>query len=142
MSLQRAARIKRQAVFGGADGLTLALGLIVSLSGQPHAIVHAALGAGIAELVGMTAGAWLSDASSGFGPALANGGAALAACVIPAVPYMAAGGAVALALSLVLVAAIAGIIAWLRPERGLLAVAQTFGVLVVAAGLCFAASLV
>ena len=30
-------------------------------AGQPHALWHAALGAGLAELVGMTAGAWLSD---------------------------------------------------------------------------------
>lgn len=134
--------LKQQATFGSADGLTLALGLIVSLSGQSHAIVHAALGAGLAELVGMSSGSWLSDASSGFRPALANGGAAFGACVVPALPYVATSGAVALALSLVLVAAIAAVIAWLRPERGLLAVAQTFGVLIIAAGLCFAASLI
>lgn len=132
----------RQAVFGGADGLTLALGLIVSLSGQPHAIVRAAAGAGLAEFVGMTAGAWLSDASSGFMPALANGGAALLACVIPAMPYVLATGAAALITSLMLVAAVAGVISWLRPERGILAVAQTYGILLAAAALCFGASLI
>lgn len=132
----------RQAVFGGADGLTLALGLIVSLSGQPHAIVRAAAGAGLAEFVGMTAGAWLSDASSGFMPALANGGAALLACVIPAMPYVLATGAAALIASLMLVAAVAGVISWLRPERGILAVAQTYGILLAAAALCFGASLI
>jgi hypothetical protein len=31
-------------VFGAADGVTIALGLLVSLTGQPHALFHAALG--------------------------------------------------------------------------------------------------
>jgi VIT1/CCC1 family predicted Fe2+/Mn2+ transporter len=134
--------IERQAVFGGADGLTLALGLIVSLSGQPHAIIKAALGAGLAELVGMTAGCWLSDSSSGPWPALANGAAALVACVIPALPYVALSGLAALGLSVGLVVAVAAVIAWLRPERGVLAVVQTFGILAVAALLCYLASLI
>jgi hypothetical protein len=120
--------------------VVIALGLVVSLSGQAHAVVHAALGAGLAELVGMTAGAWLSDAGSGFRPALANGGAALAACVIPAVPYAVTSGSAALLASLGLVAAIAAAVAWLRPEKGVLAVAQTYGVLAAAAVLCWGAS--
>jgi uncharacterized membrane protein len=43
-------------VFGAADGLTVALGLVGSLPRQPAALVHAAFGAGLAELVGMTGG--------------------------------------------------------------------------------------
>lgn len=131
--------LKRESVFGGADGLTTALGLIVSLAGQPHAMWRAALGAGLAGLVGMTAGKWLSDEGAGFGPALANGAAALAACVAPALPSLAAGGSAGLAAELALVAVIAAVISWLRPERGVLAVAQTYGVLAVAAGLCLLA---
>jgi VIT1/CCC1 family predicted Fe2+/Mn2+ transporter len=137
-----AAEVRRQAVFGGADGLVLALGFVVSFAGQPHAVVRAAVAAGLAEFTGMTAGAWLSDSGSGLRPALANGGAALAACVLPALPYVAAAGPGALAVSLVLVAAIAAVIARLRPEKGLLAVVQTFGVLLTAAALCWAASLI
>jgi hypothetical protein len=75
-------------------------------------------------------------------PALANGGAALLACVIPAMPYVLATGAAALITSLMLVAAVAGVISWLRPERGILAVAQTYGILLAAAALCFGASLI
>jgi len=134
--------IKQQATFGSADGLTLALGLIVSLSGQPHAVVKAALGAGIAEFVGMAAGAWLSDGSGGIWPPLANGGAAFGACLIPALPYLFLAGSVALSASLVLVVAVAAVIAWLRPEKGVLAVVQTYGILAAAALLCFAASLI
>ena len=132
--------LQRPAVFGAADGIVLALGFIVSFAAQPHALVRAAVAAGLAELVGMTSGAWLSDTSAGFLPALANGGAAFAACVVPAVPYMVTSGPVALAVSLALVAGVAGVIAWLRPEKGALAVVQTYGVLAVAAALCYGAS--
>lgn len=135
-------RFRSPLVFGGADGLTIALGLIVSLSGHPHDLVRAAVAAGVAELTGMTAGQWLSDSKSGFFPALANGGGALVACVAPALPYLFLAGAVAFVTSLWLVLIAAGAIAWLRPERGIRAVATTFGVLVVAAGLCYAASLI
>jgi hypothetical protein len=134
--------LRQQAVFGGSDGVTIALGLLVSLTGQPHAMVRAALAAGLAELVGMTAGQWLSDGESGFGAAAMNGGAAFAACVVPALPYLAASGPVALATSLVLVAAVAGVISILRPEKGLLALVQTYGILLVAAVVCAAASAV
>jgi VIT1/CCC1 family predicted Fe2+/Mn2+ transporter len=132
----------KQAVFGGADGVVLAVGFIASFASQPHALVKAAVAAGLAELVGMTTGSWLSDSGGGFWPALANGGAALAACVIPALPYLAASGAWALIPSVALVVAVAGVIAWLRPEKGILAAVQTFGVLLVAAGLCYAAGLI
>jgi len=133
------AALKREACFGSADGVTIALGLIVSLAGHPGAMWHAAVGAGVAELVGMTAGKWLSDSDAGFWVALANGGAALAACLLPAVPSLLVHGRTALAAEIALVAVIAAVIAWLRPERGVLAVAQTYGVLVVAAGLVLAA---
>jgi hypothetical protein len=133
--------LKRESVFGGADGVTIALGLVVSLAGQPHAMWHAALGAGLAELVGMTAGKWLSDGDAGFGLALANGAAACLACVIPALPSLFAHGAPALAAEIALVALIAAAISRLRPERGILAVAQTYGVLAAAAILCTLASL-
>jgi len=83
----------RQAVFGGADGIVLATGFIAWLTGQPHALLKAVLAAGIAELVGMTAGSWLSDSDDGFWAALANGGAAFAACAVPALPYVVASGA-------------------------------------------------
>ena len=136
------ASLRAPLTFGGADGLVIALGIIVSLAGDPAALVKAAVAAGIAELVGMSAGQWLSDSGSGFWLALANGGGALGACVIPAVPFMAARGPWALAASLLLVTAVAAAIAWLRPEKGILAVVQTGGILVAAAALCWAASLI
>lgn len=136
---------RKQAVFGASDGLTLALGFIAGMSGQPaHAIVRAAVAAGIAELVGMTAGSWLSDSNAGFRAALANGAAALAACIVPVLPYLAGSSArwADLATSLLLVTAVAGLIACLREERGAAGLLQTFGILALAAAACWAASLI
>lgn len=130
---------KRQAVFGMSDGVAIILGLLVTLAGQPHALFRAALGAGLAEFVGMTAGEWLSDGESGFGAALVNGGTACAACLIPALPALAGKGIGVGATAIVLVAVVAAVISWLRPEKGVLAVAQTYGILLAAAGLCAAA---
>lgn len=130
---------RAQAVFGGADGCTIAVGLIVSLHDHPRAMFAAAAGAGLAELAGMTGGAWL--AGHGKIPALANGTAAAAACMLPAVPYLLAAGRLALAASVLLAVLAGAVIAWLRPERGWRAVAQTFGVLAAAAALCWGASL-
>ena len=137
--------LTRPAVLGSADGLTIVLGLIVGLAvaKQPSSAVwHAALAGGLAELVGMTAGMWLSEADSGFRVALMCGVASLAACVLPAVPYAFGGGFPALLLALVLVAVAAAAISWLRPERGVLAAVQTYGVLLVAAVLTGAVALI
>lgn len=133
--------LRRQAVFGGADGLVLVVGLIVALQAHPVYLVHSAFAGGAAELVGMTAGAWLSESRAGFLPALANGAASLAACVLPAVPWLLAGGTAAASASLAVVAGEAAVIAWLRPERGWRAVLTTCGVLAGAAALSWLISL-
>jgi hypothetical protein len=131
--------VRAQATFGGADGVTIAVGLVVSLHNHPGAMFAAAAGAGLAELAGMTGGAWL--AGQGKLPALANGAAAAGACMLPAVPYLIGSGLAALAAAVVIAVAVGTAIAWLRPEKGLLAVVQTFGVLAAAAALCWGASL-
>lgn len=128
-------------ILGAADGVTIALGLVVSLAGHPAAMWHAALGAGLAELVGMAAGVWLSDRRGGLLPALACGVAALAACVLPAAPYLLLRGTTALGAGLAVTVAAGAVVAWLRPERGFAAAAQTYGVLAAAAGLCWAVGL-
>lgn len=138
----RGSRFLPPVIMGSADGLTVLLGLLVSLAGQPHALVRASVGAGLAELVGMTAGQWLSDSEDGFRAALANGGAACCACIVPALPYLATGGPLATATSLALVVLTGAGITYLRPERGVRAGAQTFGILAAAAALCWAASLI
>jgi hypothetical protein len=122
-------------------GVTVLLGLLVSLEAHPQALVRAAVGAGLAEWVGMSAGQYLSDQQAGIRVALANGTAALIACVAPAVPYLAGGGPVPLAASLALVCSVAAVVSLLRPEHGWRAFAATFGILAAAAALCWAATL-
>lgn len=124
----------KQGIFGAADGATAVLGLLATLTPEPHALFKAALGVGVAELVGMTAGSWLSDdEEEGFLPALTNGAASLAACLAPALPYLVMSGLPAVIAAVVIILAIAAVITWLRPERGFKAVAETYGVLAVAA---------
>jgi hypothetical protein len=129
---------RQLAVFGAVDGLTmflgLTLGLIVSRQ-SPGAVWHAALGGAAGELVGMTAGQHLSDPVSGWFAALACGVAGGMACVLPAFPYLILTGTTAFGMALGIAAVVAGVIAWLRPERGLAAVARTFGILAAAGAL-------
>jgi len=123
------------AVFGGVDGLTMFLGLVAGLviAHQGNtAVWHAALGGAAGELVGMTAGQHLSDPNSGWLPALACGAAGALACVLPGLPFLAAHGSAAVAAALVIAAAVAAVIAWLRPEHGLIAIARTYGILAAA----------
>lgn len=135
-------KLKKHAVFGAADGVAAVIGL-VALVGQPHALFKAAIGVALAELVGMTAGAWLSaDEGTGFWHALANGGAAFVTVTAPAVPFAFLGGWEALVCALVIIASIGAVISWLRTERGVAAVSKTYGVLVVAAVVCVAAAFI
>lgn len=62
--------------------------------------------------------------------------------VRPAIPYAITSGLAALIPSLVLVAVVCAVVAWLRPERGWEAVAQTFGLTVLAGALCAAVALI
>lgn len=121
-------------VLGAADGVIIVLGIVAGMAVAAQgagAVWHAALSAGLAELVGMTAATRLSGTC--LPAAAACGAAAAAAAVVPAVPFLATRGAAAVALSLGLVVLVAGAIAWLRPERGRAAFAATFGWLLLGA---------
>jgi len=136
--------IRRVATFGAADGLGIVLGLIAGMivSRQPaHAVWAAALSGGIAELFSMANGQRISDPRSGWPPAITIGAASLAGCAIPAIPYSFSSGTAALTAALALCAAAAGVISWARPERGALAVVETFGLLIITGAACSAAGL-
>jgi hypothetical protein len=134
--------LRKQAVFGAADGVSAVIGL-VALVGDPHALFRAAVGVALAELVGMTAGAWLSaDEGTGFLPALANGASAFLCVIAPAVPFAFMRGWPAVGAALAVILAVGGLISWLRSERGLPAVAKTYGVLAVAAAVCVGAAFI
>jgi VIT1/CCC1 family predicted Fe2+/Mn2+ transporter len=127
------------AILGAADGLTLAVSLIF---GRDPAVFHAALDAGIGEFVGMGAALYLSTPKRQFGAALVCGLATLLGCVLPAVPLALHGGWATRAASAAVAAAIGAVICRLRPERGWVAVTETYGVILTAAGICFAVSFI
>lgn len=133
------------AVLGAADGLTIVLGLLMSLRTHQDAIFRASLGAGLAELVGMGAALWLSEENrrpGRFLTAMACGVMTALACVVPAIPYLFIKGVGALLCALLITAIIGGTICSLRPEKGWVAISETYGVLAASATLCYLASLV
>lgn len=133
---------KAPIVFGAADGLTIITGLVagMAVSHQPSkAVWAAALSGGLAELVGMTSGQYQSDSASGWPTALACGVASAGACIVPAVPWLLPlGRAWAVLCTVVLVAGVCAVVAWLRPEKGARAVIETY-TLTIAAGVLTAA---
>lgn len=138
--MNRSSRVA--AILGAADGLTIAISFVF---GRDPAVFHSALDAGIGEFVGMGAALYLS-ADGGENkkliPALVCGLTTLVACVLPALPYLAIGGNLARLLSAAVAAIVAALVCKIRPEKGWVAVAETYGVLIAAGLLCFLASLV
>lgn len=133
------------AIFGSVDGLTVVVGLIAGLAishQSSSALWHAALSGGLAELVGMTSGQWQSDSKGGWPVAFACGVMAALGCIAPAIPYVFFRGLTALTSALVLVAGVCAFIAWLRPEKGIRAVSQTYGLTVIAGVICALAGLI
>ncbi len=126
----------RPAVFGAADGLTCALGAILSLAGHPELVLRTAAALAVAECVGMAAGEWLSESSKGVAASTVIGVATGTAGLLPALPYACCRGTVAVTASAAVFAVCAGAIAAARTgQRGWKrAVAETYGVLVVVAG--------
>ena len=132
-------------ILGSADGLGLSVAEITSLLHHQPAIFHAGLGAGLGEFVSMGAALWLATdpaEEAGFWPAVACGVASLLGCLLPVVPYAFARGTGALIAAAGIAVVVGAVISWLRPERGLLAVSETYGVLIAAGLLCWGASLI
>ena len=124
--------LTRPAVFGGFDGLTCFLGVVLGLATHPSLVFPAAVGVGVAEATGMAAGEWQSSSSGGFAAAAVIGVATGLATIVPALPYAAAfPGWYARGWSAALVLLITAVIAWSRRgERGIArASAETFGIL-------------
>jgi hypothetical protein len=131
--MRRMTETRRLAVFGSIDGLTMCLGLIFGLvvSKQDNgAAWHAALGGAAGELVGMTSGQYLSDKAAGLPVAAACGLAGALACLSPGIPFALTPARLpAIIAGTAIAVVVASVISWLRPERGLAAIAHTFGIL-------------
>ena len=130
------------AIYGLADGLTCAMGIVTGLSiahARPAVVWAAALSAGIAEVPGMALGQYQSAPGDGPFAALVTGASSTAGAVAPAVPFLFSSGTFAVIASIAVACAVCAVIAWLRPEAGWRAWAQSFGITAAAVALCLAA---
>lgn len=128
-------------IFGGMDGLTVAMGLIAGLTlihASRAAIFGAALSGGLAELPGMAAGQWKSAREEGVIAALACGLSSCLFAVAPGLPFLFLPGHAALAAAGLIAAGLAAAVTALSPSRGPWAFAETYGLLISASALCVA----
>jgi VIT1/CCC1 family predicted Fe2+/Mn2+ transporter len=129
-------------IMGSADGVTLAVSVIASLMHKQASIWNAGFGDGLGELVGMFAALYLTTdgGGTGFWPAVACGFASLAACALPCLPFLFGSGPGAFAAAVAIAVAIGAVISYLRPEKGIGAIAVTYGVLAGASVLAYLGS--
>jgi len=110
-------KLARPVIFGLADGSLSIIGVVLYAAGHSDAVFPIALAGGVSAALSMSAGEWLSESSSGPSAAIAMGCATLGGSVLPAVPYLLLHGWQAPAVSVVLLAGVAAVVARLRAHR-------------------------
>ena len=125
-----------QAIFGSFDGVISVIGVIVALLARPTPIiVDAAIGLAVASAVGMAAGEYLGDDTRNLRRAFVMGLATIVGTMCPVVPFMIFAKDLAMVIAVVLVLAVSLAIARARAlTSSSLAYVETFGVLLLAAG--------
>jgi hypothetical protein len=104
-----------EAIFGASDGLVACLGIVLAESTQGrHAVLLAAVGLLVAEGLGMAVSDYLSDNGRGLRGAAVMGTSTSATIVLPALPWLAIAGGIAVAASSLLGLALAVAIGRLR----------------------------
>lgn len=132
---------REQAIFGGGDGLSSAIGLIAALAISGAAtLLTAAIALAVGAAVSMGLNEWLADPQSRVHRAAVMGAATLAGSIAPAVPYVALGGLGAAVACAAVTVGCGSVIAELRPGARAPSYCKTFGVLVVACGAAVLAS--
>lgn len=127
--------IARPATFGGFDGTSSLLGVIIFLLvTHPALIFPTALSGAISSALSMGAGEWLSDSDNGFGASGVMAVATLTGALLPAVPFAFSTGPTAVAECAIICVCIGIAVAMLRAKRSLpLALTETFGLLLIIA---------
>jgi len=136
-------KLIRPAVFGAFDGLVTVLGAVFQLAHDPRAMWLTTVGLAIGGVISMGGGEWLSDSEHGLFASLTIGSTTGLGTILPALPYVVVHGWAGVVLSSVLCLAAATGIAWARvgPSKTLRrALAETHGLLAVAAGLTLLAA--
>jgi hypothetical protein len=137
------ASLARPAVFGSFDGLASLLGVIVFLLlNHPALIFPTAASGAISSAISMGGGEFLSDSDNGLGASGVMAAATFAGAVLPAVPFAFGTGPAEIAASAMAIIGIGAVVSWMRPNRGRgLALAETFGLLLLVAGVVVACGL-
>lgn len=136
-----------KAIFGSFDGLCCVLGVIAAgyVSGDIHALLLAAVGLSVAEGIAMAGGSYLSELVGVYRlrHAAIIGIASAVGILVPAFPFFFAPRRIAILLSMFLVVCFAVIIASFRIKTlgALEAYVQTFLLILVAAGISVAVTL-
>lgn len=135
--------LAKSATFGGFDGTSSLLGVVIYLLfSHPELIFPAAMSGAASSAVSMGGGEWLSDSDNGFAASLVMGAATFAGAVLPAVPFAFGSGPAAVAVSAVTCLGICVTVARLRGNRGFgLALAETLGILAVVVAVTVACGL-
>ncbi len=110
-------RLAPQVIFGLCDGAMSILGVVFYAAGHRSLVLPLAVSGGLSAACSMAGSEWLSDDSQGFATPTAMFTATLVGSVLPAVPYAVAGGLLAPALSVVILAAVAAVVGRMRPHR-------------------------
>jgi VIT1/CCC1 family predicted Fe2+/Mn2+ transporter len=127
--------LARPVIFGIGDGMVSLLGTVWYLSGHSALVLPAAISGGITSAVSMAGFDALSDSARSVRESCMLGAATGLGCALPAVPYAIFHGAAAVAASIVVCAALAIVIALIRPNRGkILSLLKVLGVVAVAFG--------
>ena len=135
--------LARPAVFGSFDGTASLLGVVIYLLiTHPALIFPTAASGAVSSAISMGGGEFLSDSDNGFAASGVMAAATFTGAVLPAVPFAFGTGPLAIAVCAVIVCLIGGIVSAMRPNRGRsLALAETFGLLAVVAGVVVACGL-
>ena len=127
------ASLIRPVVFGLGDGMVSLLGAVWFLSGHPGLVLGAAISGGVTSAVSMAGFDSLSDSDRSVRESCTLGAATGVGCALPAVPYAILHGVAAVAVSVVICAALAVLIALIRPNRSrALSLAEVLGVVALA----------
>lgn len=125
--------LARPVIFGVGDGMVSLLGTVWYLHGHPSLVLPAAISGGVTSAVSMAGFDALSDSTRSVAESCTLGVATGVGCMLPALPYGILHGAAAVAASVVTCAALAVIIALIRPNRGrLLSLVEVLGVVALA----------
>jgi VIT1/CCC1 family predicted Fe2+/Mn2+ transporter len=123
----------RPVCFGLGDGMVSLLGAVWFLSGHPTLVLGAAISGGVTSAISMAGFDSLSDSKRSVRESCTLGAATGVGCALPAVPYAILHGAAAVVASVVICAALAVVIAMIRPNRGkVLSLAEVLGVVALA----------